>query len=491
MATAGPVACSPRAEDAEIGTQNSIAGSYTDDSVSSNDAEGLQNPQEWDSDDDIFSVKPGLEWWQASGSLVVVVIGVGIMALPNLPNKGGLYLTVLLLFACCGTITESGMSMWKGVMSANASAGKSADKSGIVTSYEDFGRKAFGYAGESMVVAIQSCYFLGTLASFTVLIAEACHHLDGVAHPSGEWMSSGGWMLALYPLFACLAMLPNLTAVARLVPLAVASIFALCFIIVVKSALDAQRWQDWQQPMPLSLHRAWPDTYSNVGVVAASLFGAFGVVGNVPSVLCEMREPMHFPFAFKVAMGAIAVIYMAVMCTGYYGYGTFMQPDIVKSLTSFPGNENEAFYVPFDKWTGPKAMALEVGISCLILGKLIIGFPLNLMVIVYSFQTFQSTKAYVMPKSWGNILMRLAIPALAMLIAKLVPNFNELFGLVFALFGPPLQCFCPLFFGYKIRQALGSGRSSYYRRTFHVFMLVVAAFAMVVGTCTSVSDILS
>ena len=34
-------------------------------------------------------------------------------------------------------------------------------------------------------------------------------------------------------------------------------------------------------------------------------------------------------------------VYLAVMCCGYYGYGEFMQPDIVKSFSSFPATEEQ------------------------------------------------------------------------------------------------------------------------------------------------------
>ena len=38
-----------------------------------------------------------------------------------------------------------------------------------------------------------------------------------------------------------------------------------------------------------------------MGRVVASMFGAFSVNGNVPSILCEMKDPMEFPFAYKTA----------------------------------------------------------------------------------------------------------------------------------------------------------------------------------------------
>jgi len=139
-------------------------------------------------------------------------------------------------------------------------------------------------------------YYIGVCASFGDLIASALEKL------SGGWLSAHGWLLVLFPFFCCLALLPNLTAVAKLVPLAVAAVVALCSIIVCKSALDSQRWQEWTSESQGLLHRAWPQKPLDVGVVIATLFGAFAVNGNVPSLLCEMKEPLHFPFAFRTAI---------------------------------------------------------------------------------------------------------------------------------------------------------------------------------------------
>jgi len=436
-----------------------------------------------------LSAKPGLEWWQAMFSLVLVVIGAGVMALPNLPRKGGLWLSIILMVLCGCTITESGIAMWKGIMAANQKS--SGEKGLLVQSYEDFGRAAFGTAGEGIVVVILALYFTGICASFATLIADSCAHLDVIFHgSSAPWLSSQGWLVAMFPLFAGMALLPNVTAVAKMVPLAIVSILGLCAIIVVKSAMDSQQWQQWPDLVPGSLHRAWPESASGVGIVVASLFGAFGVNGNVPSVLCEMKDPMQFPLAFKSAMGIIGVIYMCVMLTGYYGYGEFLQGDLIASLTSFPGSAHEALHVPYTEWTGPKAPVLDAVMSSLLFVKLVIGFPLNMMVIFYSFQTFHGTRDKVPPGSMANKAMRLATVFLSILLAQMIPNFGQLFALVCAVFGPLLQCIMPLLFGYQIRMTTGSGVSSWRRRVFHAGMVGIALYTLTIGTGSSVQDIL-
>uniref|UniRef100_A0A7S2IZ49 Amino acid transporter transmembrane domain-containing protein n=1 Tax=Zooxanthella nutricula TaxID=1333877 RepID=A0A7S2IZ49_9DINO len=415
----------------------------------------------------------GLAWWQASFSLVVVVIGAGVMALPQLPTKGGLGGCLLVMLLCGATVTESGLGMWKGVMAGNG-ASKAGGRACIV-SYEDFGRAALGPLGEVLVVIMQLFYFLGVSASFAVLIAESASHL------SRSWLTPQQFLLPLAPVFGMIALLPNVSAVARFVPAAVVCVVVLCGIIVGKAAMDSQRWQQWPDVKPGSLHKWWPSTFLDIGSAFATLFGAFGVNGNVPSVLCEMKDPSQFPLAFKTAMAIVFVIYATVMGVGYFAYGQFIQSDIVASLTSFPANEYQAFHVPFDEWTGPRSRVLEDVTSCLLLGKLMVGLPLNLMVVFYSLQTFRYTKNFVPVGSWRNTAMRLFVVVLAVFIARLVTNFGVLFALVCSVCGPPMQCILPLAFSFLVRRGMGGAPSSPLRRALHLGLGGVAAFTLTVG----------
>jgi len=449
-----------------------------DEDVSTDEeAPQLYEIQAWDSEEDILDTKPGLEWWQVTFNLVVVVIGVGVMALPSLPKKGGIILSFVSLFVCGAAISESGIAMWKGTMAANA-------KSREVVSYEDYGRQALGQAGEYSVVIVQIFYFVGVAAGFVVLIAEALVHISGDRYE----ISAVIWILA--PVLGLISLLPNITTISKAVPLAVLGVIVLCCIIIIKSSMDSQRWGHWSTDAQEKLHRLWPVGAMDLGSVTATLFGAYGVNGNVPSVLCEMKNPMEFPKAYRTAMGIVTTLYMLVMGCGYWGYGQFMQDDIVESMTRFPANGQEAFTVEYAQWTGPTAKALEEIVSICLFVKLMIGLPLNLMVIFYSLQTFTYTKNFVPLGTWRNKVMRLSVVALAVLIAQLVPNFGKLFALVCSIFGPLMQCFFPIWFSYKIRKAQGAPMTASGRRIFHGLILLLAFFTMTVGFIQSLKAVL-
>jgi len=443
---------------------------------SSSEESGTVQP--WDSNDEL-GFTPGMTWWQATFSLVVTVIGVGTMLLPQLPMKGGWCMSILSMLACYMAMTESGIAMWKGIMAGNHADAKDHASKAIV-SYEDFGKAAFGKTGEAAVLLVMMLYFLGVVATLAVLVAEELENLFG-------HISKQDWLLAFAPIMILMSQLPNVKAVAKMTPLAVFCILILVSVIISKSVLDAQRWQEW--PDPAKLHRDWPQDPMAMGRVVASMFGAFSVNGNVPSILCEMKDPMEFPFAYKTAMAIAFCVYLAVMCCGYYGYGDFMQPDIVKSLSSFPATEEQALNVKFGDWIGPKALVLRGVCATLLLIQLIISLPLNMIVIYYSLQTWEATKGYFPVGSCANRIMRILVVGIAVAIGLVVPQFSSLFALVTSVCGPILDCFLPIFLSYKIRQKHGARMSSWVRRFAHALIVLLSLYCLTMGFYDSVQAI--
>ncbi|CAE8653599.1 unnamed protein product [Polarella glacialis] len=464
-----------------------LSPEISDSESESNEANEVNDLEAWESDDEgTWVSKPGLKWWQATFSFVVVVIGVGVMALPGLPKKGGWYMSCAAMVLLCAAVTESGIALWKGIMAGNR--GHSAVKDGkavAISSYEDLGREALGSFGESLVFVIVVLYFTGICASFADLIAGVMDNLFR------DVMTMHQWMLVISPGMVALALLPNITAVARFVPVAVGCIVIFVLIMIIKSIMDGQLWEAWQDLDETKLHKLWPDSPMAMGTVVATLFGAFGVNGNVPSVLCEMEEPLDFPFAFRAAMMIVLCIYAAVMCSGYYGYGQFMQSDIILNMESFPANQAQALNTPYDQWTGPKATILGVICNSLLLVKLIVGFPLNIQVIFYSFQTWRYSKDYVPLGSWANKAMRVGTVVILVLLMLSVSEFNKLFALVCSVFGPMLQCFLPLFLSYVIRKKTGARMSGGGRRVVHAVIAVFGIFSLTIGFYMAVSDIIN
>ena len=78
-------------------------------------------------------------------------------------------------------------------------------------------------------------YFLGVVASFGVLIAEELENLIG-------HLSKKEWLLAFAPVMILMSQLPNVTAVAKMTPLAV-----LCILILVSATSLRLRVEEGRQ----------------------------------------------------------------------------------------------------------------------------------------------------------------------------------------------------------------------------------------------------
>ena len=91
------------------------------------------------------------------------------------------------------------------------------------------------YAGEALVLLMMMLYFLGVVASFGVLIAEELENLIGQ-------ISKKEWLLAFAPVMILMSQLPNVTAVAKMTPLAV-----LCILILVSATSLRLRVEEGRQ----------------------------------------------------------------------------------------------------------------------------------------------------------------------------------------------------------------------------------------------------
>lgn len=481
---------SPRARALDIG--NALAGvraypGSSDSEGSTEESEDSKTGEAWDSDDGLLAVTRGLEWWQASLCLISLAVGMGVMAIPQLPRHIGFSNSFAFLVFGGAVITESAMAMWKGIMAANEKAKRTGGKL-LIKSYEDFGKAAFGKSGESAVVVLQCVYFTWMGASLVACIGDQCANLDKFAHhPKDPWMESRGWMVALYPVVASLALLPNVAAVFPLVPVALVGIGVVCCLVIVKAGMDSQLWQEWPDLKPRSVH---PMTSGdgNLGFVVLTFLSAYSINANVPSVLSEMKDPHEFPFALKSAVFTVVILYTVIMAVGYYAYGDFMQDDLVQSLTVFPASLHEAFSFPPSGWTGLRAKCLAPVMAFFFLLKLIITLPLTLMAFFQSVQTCTLTRRRFSRRSAPNILFRLAFLALVMLVAALTSRLNLAVALACTI-SSPTQCLIPLLFGYRIRFKQGAGKSSMVRRFFHMVMVVAAVCACIIVSATCFQQI--
>jgi len=417
-----------------------------------------------------------LSTFQAYVNLVTVVIGAGIMALPQLPLEGGWVPSSLILLLVVFSSAESGLHMWKAFM---ASRGKVS-----ISTYDDLGREAWGHWGQMLTAVVTNFLLFGIYSAYTVLIGMQLEDLSDKA------LDKRIWILLMYPLFVGLALVRDLSSLSKLVPLGMLSACTMAVVIICKSVSDARHWREWDPPDHQHLHSAWPQgSLMSLGTVLATCIGAMTYQAVVPAVLQEMKQPEQFPRALYAANLTSGALYLAVMLAGYYGYGAFINQDIVESMTYSPANLDEAFSgMKASQWTGEKSFWVPPVVSSLVLINIVLSMPLIMMGVFHSIQSSQAFASHIKPGSWANRFMRVTLVTSTIIIALCVPRFTFVFGFFCALGAPAVCLAFPLLFSGVVLRRCGVAQS-WWRQGLHGCILILGLVCMVAGVFSSVTDL--
>lgn len=418
--------------------------------------------------------RPPLSTFKTYVNLVTVVIGAGIMALPQLPLRSGWVLSSLILVLVLLSSVESGLHMWRAFMASRGSF--------EMLTYGDLGREAWGPLGEILANLVINIFLFGIYSAYAVLIGMQLGNI------SQQALEKRVWILILYPVFVALALTPNLSALSRLVPVGMLAACATAVFIVSKSLADASHWQTWDQ----EIHFAWPqESLMSLGVVLATCIGAVAFQPVVPAVLQDMGKPEKFPLAMLAAVVTCGCLYIAVMLCGYHGYGAFIREDIVQSMTHAPKDLQEAFEDEAEawNWTGEKSLWVPALVSSLVLLNIVLSMPIIMMAVFYSVQESKALAPYVKPGSWANWVMRATLVTIAVVIAMCVPRFTLVFGFFCAVAGPAVALAFPLLFSGAVLRRCGVAQS-WWRHGLHGLIIGLSLLCMVAGIYTSVVDLL-
>mmetsp|Transcript_50237 Transcript_50237/g.117235 ORF Transcript_50237/g.117235 Transcript_50237/m.117235 type:complete len:469 (+) Transcript_50237:13-1419(+) len=409
-------------------------------------------------------------------NLVTVLIGAGIMALPQLPVRGGWVLSPLILLMVMLTTAESALQMWKAFMASRASQHGKFEMS----TYEDLGREAWGPVGQMLAALVVNTFLFGVYSAYAVLVGMQLANL-------AQALDKQLWILIMYPVFIALALLPDLSALSKFVPLGMVAACATAVCIICKSLLDASRWGSWDLADGEELHSPWPQEPAALGVVLATCIGAMTFHPVVPAVIQDMKTPEQFPLAMTGAVVTCGSLYMAVIVCGYYGYGNFIQGDVVQSMAYSPASFDQAFNVPSQDWTGAATHWVLPVMATMVLINITLSMPLNAMSIFYSIQDFKHFASYVKPGTWANWAMRVVVVTFAVAIALCVPQFTLVYGFFCAAFAPVVSLVFPLLFAGAVLRRAGK-RQTWLRAGLHGFIMILSVFCMVAGLYGTILD---
>lgn len=412
--------------------------------------------------------KPKVSTLEAFVNLVTVIIGAGILALPQLPKRSGFVVAALLLVISGLAVQESSIQLWKALMAANDE--KSARK---VTTYEALAETALGLWGRIITAVVVNVFLLGVGSAYAALIGMQLYNLTGI-------FDQRIWLLFASPVFVMLALLPNLSVLSKFVPLGMLAACLTAVMVVWRALDDAATWRAWDQ----DVHHPWPTSFAPLGSALATCVAAFTLIPMVPPIVRDMSKPQNFSWALNAALLTCGILYLGVMLCGYYGYGSFISEDIVESMSRSPGSWEEAMSQPIADWTGVQRLWIRVFMPILILVNITLSMPLLSMAVFYSIESFEALQNYVAPGSWSNWIMRIIIITGIVAVAIAVPRFTVVFGFFSSLAAPCVSLILPLVIaGYVLEKA------KCWRRAYHGVIVLLAVSSMFCGMYTSVMDV--
>jgi len=418
----------------------------------------------------------GLSVSQVVVSLVTTVIGCGVVTLPSLMRLGGWVVAPILACLTSLAFIEVGHVMHNAIAAAEAPL---AGQGLHVSSFEDLGQLAMGKAGMLLVRVVTTTGFCGTLVVYTTLIGQNVQALCGGALGL-RWV-----MTLLLPVLWALTMPKDMNALAKLMPIGIIASLSSCVLICVKALLDAHIWQAWPKSAQPLVHSVWPEQAGSLGTVVAVLFAAYSVMGTVPVIRGSMRRTSEFPLAFRTAMTLVSATYLSVMLLGYWGYGNFVQDNVVQSMIFTPASPLQAFRVA-DIGPGialhahrPHFDILGTIMAVLVTTYLLLGFALFFACVVVTVQ--KSLGGYAPPGTLANKMLRGAMVLACVGTGLAVPHFREVMAIMASVCCSCNNVIFPLLFAFKLESSPGAIRVSFPRRLCHMCIVALALFCAIFG----------
>jgi hypothetical protein len=265
-----------------------------------------------------------------------------------------------------------------------------------------------------------------------------------------------------------LAMLRDLSQVAKLAPLGILAAFVQCGSMAGGAVLELNEGKRGGDYLVIAaIGPIW-------GASLATYMFGFGAIATLPTVRSQMADTDELPGAFKVAMVIVVSIYMSIMAIGYLGFGPGVADNMINSISDGCGG--------FRCHIGTVA-----NVSIII--NLLISAPTFCFCVVNAFEsagTSMAQTAMTMP----NIAFRAMLIVCLTFVSSRLPFPKEIIGLLSAIFASANSIFLPVACHYGLKRKL-KAQSSITEYILHSLMILIGSVALCVGFCGSLQTLLA
>mmetsp|Transcript_97117 Transcript_97117/g.279533 ORF Transcript_97117/g.279533 Transcript_97117/m.279533 type:complete len:464 (+) Transcript_97117:53-1444(+) len=388
-------------------------------------------------------------------SIITIMIGAGVLILPQQFNKLGLPLGSLLLVVSCWTSAYLSHTMNEAIERVEERAGK------VVGTLDDLALACFGLIGKWVAQFLLRGFILGATACYVVLIGR---NLEYIANPPNY----RGWVLLSSGLFLLTAFLKSAKLLEKVSIIGVICSAVYAFPIVIGSV---QAHFDPDIPPPSDMWRigGWYGFTLPMEQLLPSfglfLFG-FGPIEVIATARRNMADRKRMPAAITGAHVATGAFYWLVGALGAWGFGDTVLGNVTESMRSSHGKWATGFFLAF-------AVALN----------LMVTIPISLYCF---FETLEASRK--LPLALDSAL-RVSVIAFCACIGLFLPYFMQVLQIFSSTLIVPMTVFLPLACGAKSARDSGQPYSS--RRMMLDFALfIVGIGCFVVGLADAIDELI-
>lgn len=358
----------------------------------------------------ICNVEETLSFWGAVGSLLVSMLGPGIVAYPFAISLCGYTLGPVVLIMFCTFAYESYCALLRCTKKL-----ETASYDGLLSLLPS----AWGHCANASlaVLLILACSMYILVAADTLSAISA--NLPGASLLAVNWIRFAVLVVALFPL--CLTR--TLSGLASVTSFCFACIAVVAVLVVW---LCTQQWEGEAAHDAVVVKATSPELVLRaIPIFSTSLFGHM----NFPRLYAEMKTEVK-PQAEAVARTSVVILCCLLLVFGLAGYAVFgqsVQGDILTQLALAQG----------ETWSMGAAQALML--LFVILKTPLMVFPMRALVLAAARpgQTLSDLSAV------SNVLLTVSLLVCVYAAACLLPNLNIVMTLLGALCCVPLTFIFP------------------------------------------------
>lgn len=414
----------------------------------------------------------GLSKWEAVMSISICACGAGVTVFPKVMSEAGFVFAPVLMIVCCFCCVECSSILCL----ACDMAERTEDV--VITSYEELARHAGGPTLEKVLMCTKNTAFLCFVVVYAQFQTETigtfmgeCPNLDAIR------------FFIVLPLFIVLAMVRDLTQLAKFNILGVLAGFIQCGGIILGGLLERMnadpcgkghfagdsecRWYSWQprqSALALKINVTnEPPWMSVFGKALATCVFGFAVLATVPSYRHQLANRHEAKTVWRSALFLILGVYLAVMGVGYIGYGAKSEDNIIVGISA-----------DYPLIGGAAALAIIVNLT--------VSTPIFLYCFFSVFQTTGDDNLHT-AFTPENIVFRIMVVIALVAVSWGLPFALEVIGLVSAVFGVCNNLFFPnvMYYMTKKQDASSPPQVPHWRWMIHVGISFIGVACLIFG----------